>query len=225
LSGPAAAGLNRTTWDLREDAADIAADQTAHADAGSTSEGDYLYFGLTPRGPEVVPGRYTVNISSGGQTVSQPVDIRLDPASTASRQDLVAQHDELIQIGELEQRIRASIRSVESLQSAIAALTPKVDDPTLRAKLVQLNADLGGMQEKLKNHFEYRHPAALREQIAQLRNMVESYYGPATVAQRKAITAFTVQLEALEAGLVRIKTQTLPPLNESLVSLHLQPLF
>ena len=59
-------GLNRQIWDLRIDA---------------------------PAGPLVPPGRYTVRLQTAGKTFTQPLDVKLDPRSTATPADLAAQFD------------------------------------------------------------------------------------------------------------------------------------
>ena len=60
------AGLNRLIWDLRVDA---------------------------PEGPYVTPGRYSIRLKTGGQTFTQPLEVRLDPRSTATAADCAAQFD------------------------------------------------------------------------------------------------------------------------------------
>ena len=58
---------------------------------------DHAVPGLTPRqqprGPLVVPGKYTVELRYAGQTLRQPLTIELDPRVTASQSDLTEQRD------------------------------------------------------------------------------------------------------------------------------------
>jgi len=44
-----------------------------------------------PQGPLVVPGKYTVELSAGGKTVTQPLVVKLDPRVHATQADLEAQ--------------------------------------------------------------------------------------------------------------------------------------
>jgi len=60
---PAAAGVNRLLWDLRHD--------------GTGTPGE--------RGPLVAPGLYTVKLLSGGQTLTAPLEVRMDPRVTEPR--------------------------------------------------------------------------------------------------------------------------------------------
>lgn len=71
-------GLNRTTWDLREDG--------PVRWNGAARE---KYKG--PRtGPLVVPGRYTIEMDLGGKTLVQHLDVKADPRTTLSQPDHVA---------------------------------------------------------------------------------------------------------------------------------------
>jgi photosystem II stability/assembly factor-like uncharacterized protein len=72
-----AAGMHRFTWDMRyqpitpvnpEEAGDVEA-------TGAVPHRSYH----APRAPWAPPGRYTVRLTAGGKTVSQPLTLRLDP--------------------------------------------------------------------------------------------------------------------------------------------------
>ncbi len=67
---PAAAGMNRLVWDLRmEDPEQI---------PGA------FYSGATPRGPRVLPGKYTLRLTVAGKTVEQTLIVQTDPRSKGS---------------------------------------------------------------------------------------------------------------------------------------------
>ena len=71
---PAGAGLHRIAWDLR-------------AEETGTGRG--------ARGPQVLPGTYTVRLIAGGATTEQKVQVQLDPELKVAPEDLQKQWDAL----------------------------------------------------------------------------------------------------------------------------------
>ncbi len=93
------AGVNRFVWDLRYPA------PLALPYSYWGTMLDYTEYTLTdhaipsdtplrqPMGPLVVPGKYTVELQAGGQTLRQSLTVDLDPRVKASQADLVDQRD------------------------------------------------------------------------------------------------------------------------------------
>jgi photosystem II stability/assembly factor-like uncharacterized protein len=87
MSGPlpTAAGPHRWVWDL-------------HATAPAATNYDYPISAvpyrtpLTPQGPIVLPGTYTVRLTVDGRSESEPVAVKMDPRVQASTADLEALH-------------------------------------------------------------------------------------------------------------------------------------
>jgi photosystem II stability/assembly factor-like uncharacterized protein len=73
-------GLNRATWDLREDGPVRWNGAAREAYRGPRT------------GPLVLPGRYTVEMTLGGHTFSQPLDVAPDPRSHLTSADYEAAH-------------------------------------------------------------------------------------------------------------------------------------
>jgi photosystem II stability/assembly factor-like uncharacterized protein len=74
---PTEAGMNRFVWDLTWP-------------QGKTFPGMILWSGQPPA-PVAVPGSYQVRLTAGGETFTQPFEIRKDPRSAATQEDLEAQ--------------------------------------------------------------------------------------------------------------------------------------
>jgi photosystem II stability/assembly factor-like uncharacterized protein len=75
----AKAGMNRFVWDLR------------YAPPGAENpESD---FGRPIQGPQVLPGTYTVRLTVGGRSYTQPLKVALDPRSTATPAELQKRFD------------------------------------------------------------------------------------------------------------------------------------
>jgi photosystem II stability/assembly factor-like uncharacterized protein len=81
---PAKAGLNRFAWDLR-------------LEEPSRFKGLILWSGET-RGPVAPPGRYQVRLTAGGQTLTQPLEVRKDPRLSTTDADFAKQYDLLRRI-------------------------------------------------------------------------------------------------------------------------------
>jgi photosystem II stability/assembly factor-like uncharacterized protein len=99
------AGMNRFVWDLRYPTPATAGEQE---------------FGEAPEGPLVLPGTYTVRLTAGGRTYSQPLRVTMDPRSTATPQDLQKQFDLSITIWRNMARAAAS-NAPASVRSQLAA--------------------------------------------------------------------------------------------------------
>ena len=79
-----APGHNRVTWDLR------------HEDA-EEFEGMILWGGGVD-GPRVAPGTYTVRLTVDGETQTRPAELRQDPRSSATVEELREQERFLVEI-------------------------------------------------------------------------------------------------------------------------------
>jgi hypothetical protein len=96
---PKVAGVNRFVWNLRYPPPL----SLPYGYSGKLLEyteytlADHAVPGLTPRvqprGPLVVPGKYTIELRVGGQTLRQPLTVELDPRVHASPKDLSDQLD------------------------------------------------------------------------------------------------------------------------------------
>ncbi len=96
--------MNRFAWDLHYPAP-AALPYSYYGELLEYTEytlADHAVPGLTPRqqprGPLVVPGKYTVELTAGGKTLKQPLTVELDPRVHASSDDLVQQRDLALQI-------------------------------------------------------------------------------------------------------------------------------
>jgi hypothetical protein len=118
LSGPAEAGVNRTSWDLRHEA------------PVKPEEGAERSFMGPPRGPWVLPGTYTVKVAFGGKEASQTVLVEDDPRITASEAEALARRT---LGGRTWTRADAADKAVKSIKKQLeelkATLEKKKDTP------------------------------------------------------------------------------------------------
>ncbi|MGH9468307.1 MAG: WD40/YVTN/BNR-like repeat-containing protein [Terriglobales bacterium] len=120
------AGLHRFVWHLRY----TAPQSLAHSYPISAIDH------RTPRQPQgvlVVPGQYTVKLTVGGETYSQPLTVKMDPRLHITPAELQQQF-------EVAQGIALAMN-----QSYAAYERARTSNPTLARKLARLNTQLNGL--------------------------------------------------------------------------------
>ncbi|HKU67267.1 MAG TPA: hypothetical protein VJP85_05800 [Candidatus Baltobacteraceae bacterium] len=172
------AGINRFAWDL-----------TTLLPAGTPSAQDsrayYIFYPMTVSGPEALPGAYTAHVDVFGQHLHVPVTVQQDPHNPAAAQDLSAQFDALVRLGETQARVEALIGRLERARKSCASANALLD--RLR------NSEPSG----------YRSPARLSEQIAYLRYVIGQYSGPPTQPQAQLIAKYAAQTTEMEQEAAR----------------------
>ncbi|HEX2644899.1 MAG TPA: glycosyl hydrolase, partial [Thermoanaerobaculia bacterium] len=111
---PAEAGLNRFVWDMTEE-------------AGTRVPGLILWSG-TPIAPRAVPGTYTARLTAGGVTRTVPFEIRKDPLSAATLDDLRAQHQFLVETQAKLNQTQDAIRRIREARTQIADLRKRLPE-------------------------------------------------------------------------------------------------
>lgn len=124
LSG--AAGMHRFTWDLHYTPSSTRAQYPISAVPYDTAP--------APSSPWVLPGTYTVRLTAGGQTMTQPLTVRMDPRVKTSAEGLRQQFDLSMQV---YNRIVAINNAVSALHAAHLS-----GDLAQRAK--ELEGETGG---------------------------------------------------------------------------------
>jgi photosystem II stability/assembly factor-like uncharacterized protein len=93
------AGIHRIAWDLRAAPPVAASGEGRRGGRGEGGEGGGR--GGAPRGPQVLPGTYTIRMTAGSATSEQNATVELDPELKVSPADLKAQWDTLEQMSTL----------------------------------------------------------------------------------------------------------------------------
>ena len=149
---PKKAGLQRAVWDLRyEGATKIRA---AKVDSGDPAEG-----------PMVLPGTYTLRLTVGGESLTTPVEVRLDPRVSVSGADLeeqlalsLALRDDLTRLSGIVHDLRSVREQVKaraaSLQG-VAAAAPVAEAASALAGRVRR---AGGEAPQPEGRGDLRHP-------------------------------------------------------------------
>jgi photosystem II stability/assembly factor-like uncharacterized protein len=132
----AVAGHHRFVWDLRGPRPKAESyDYSIAAIWGEDTP-------VEPEGPLVAPGSYTVRLSAGGATVTQPLTVEPDPRVSTSREDFVRQY-------ELATRTAAEMdRTADALAKVRAGRKADPANAKLESAekvLVRLSARLSGL--------------------------------------------------------------------------------
>lgn len=120
----AAKGMHRFVWDLRYPAPGAAQrDFPISAIPGDTP--------LEPLGVLAVPGAYLVKLTAGGQTLTQPLTLKMDPRASITPLGLAQQFTLGTKIAEMMNRSFAAISA-----------SPRAPAPSPQPDLIALNTDL-----------------------------------------------------------------------------------
>ena len=132
-------GINRVVWTMRAPA--------PHAPPAAQ-----IAFNST-QGPRVVPGVYTVRLTSGSTVLTQPLPVSLDRRVTFTLQDRQAQYDAAMRVSRLfgrETTLVARINAVRQGAEARAAALP--DGDPLKAQLRDLSGQGRRAAERDRRH-------------------------------------------------------------------------
>jgi hypothetical protein len=108
---PAKAGLNRFAWDLR-------------AEEAARFKGLILWSGEM-RGPVVPPGRYQARLTVGGQTFTQPLQVRKDPRVQTTDADFRKQYELLLKIRDKLTQMHEAIARLRDIREQVRAIAER----------------------------------------------------------------------------------------------------
>ncbi len=173
----AEAGLHRFIWDLHyPKPAVLRFRYPISAVARNTP--------VTPFGPWVLPGRYTVKLTANGTTYTQPLSVKMDPRVQTPVAELARQHRLSMKLYDL---LRQDFEALNDLRSFRAdPRNAEFDDEaaTLETRLTRLNGNLGSLLRTVE-----------RADVAPTSQVVE-----AIGERQRALNETLDQWQALRAG-------------------------
>lgn len=203
------AGINRVWWNLAFEASKQAKQRVSPRFAPDVV--------VPPEGrnsPEVgttvilaPPGRYTVRLTTGGKTYTQPLEVRKDPNSAGTEQEIAEQTSFRKEIqADLDAAVDM-INSLETIRAQVAALRTALGDDSARAAVRTAADSLAdratAVEEELtqlritgRGQDLIRYPVRIAGRLVYLSNDVGgSDYAP-TAAQRAVHAELRSQLQA-----------------------------
>ncbi|WP_412069312.1 glycosyl hydrolase [Rubrivirga sp. IMCC43871] len=108
------AGMNRVVWGRR------------YPDAARFD--GMIFWGGGLNGPQATPGQYTARLVVDGDSLQVPFEIRLDPRSSATPEDLQAQFEFLREVRDKVTEVNESVEQVRDLRAQIRAFLARLPD-------------------------------------------------------------------------------------------------
>jgi len=214
---PTKAGLNRFVWDMR------------YPDAEGIDGGTYL-FGGSLRGPEAAPRQYSVRVTAGSQTQTQPFEIRKDPRVSTTVEDyqkqfafLLAVRDKLSAANGAINRLRKAQDEVKAALQDTGGKAPAGE--TARKLNGEMDAELNQLYESRFTGFDDQtliYPLKLNNRIAALQGYVEGDYAPTDQATQ-VFAELSGELDSVLAQLDKTLQTRVPALNARLKAAGVQP--
>jgi photosystem II stability/assembly factor-like uncharacterized protein len=212
---PREKGLNRIAWDLR-----IGGPQVRRPPTDEETQ----FFG-GPRGPQVVPGTYTVRLLVGDKTYDKKVEVRLDPTVQTSAADLQQVYDLAVRLRDMQSATNNSLRALDSLKAQSEFVERTVRD---RAGEVpkELSDALAGFKKRLDEQtgklarpeggLGFSGRAQLIEKLGNMFFAVEGVNAAPTPQQRAYIEELQKEFNEKLAETNRFVAQEVPRMNETL---------
>ena len=100
-------GLNRIAWNLRLGGPEVRRPPTE----------EQIAFGGAPRGPQVLPGFYTVKLTVNDKVYEERVEVKLDPSIKTPVAELQETLDMQVKLRDMQSTINMSLRFMDSLKS------------------------------------------------------------------------------------------------------------
>ncbi len=218
----AAAGFHRFVWDLRSSPPDaLRHDYPMTAIVHDTPR--------HPVGPWVLPGQYTVKLTAGAKTSTQPLTVAMDPRVKTSREDLARQFELATQITEAMREDVTALREVQSLRSKLESLEAKAARGPAAAAIAALETKAAAM-EGSAGGFGFG-PRGAAEDLSRLNGSLETLLEVVESADAKPTPAMAAAADGVRKSLAGqlarwtdVKTKDLPALNEELRKAKLPPI-
>ena len=231
-------GLNRVWWDLRGENGKMPhmlVPPPGEPWVENGPDGYHILTGImiprTVRGPLVVPGRYTVHLTAGGQTLTAPLTVLADPHSLGTPASISAEEGFQTQLITEINHVSGMIENLEWVRKQVAGLDMQYkDDPaakpvvdaaktladqamTIEGKLIDIHLTNG-------NEDLNRYPSQLYQKLTALYEKDDADQGP--TSQELEVNRFYEQwLETSQTSLRGFQGKDVTAFNEMLKSHHL----
>ncbi|HEX4606226.1 MAG TPA: glycosyl hydrolase, partial [Candidatus Angelobacter sp.] len=222
---PAAAGMNRYAWNLRWEP--------------PVKIPGAFYTGIGPQGPLAQPGQYTVKLTVGGQSQSQPLEIVMDPrVKGVNPDDLRKQFDLALKVREANTDLHRAVNQIRTFRAEIKGLQQRFEnDPSIKPLLehaAALDKKMTPVEEQLiqvnmkGSEANLAFPNMLNEQFDSLSSIVQAGDSAPSQQQFEAFKMMRGQLDQQLAAWKQILSTDVPAFNDhmksgSIPALYLPP--
>lgn len=207
-------GMHRFVWDL-----------TWGSSGGPVADEEAEF--RNPTGPKAIPGIYQVRLTLDGQAQTQPLQIIMDPRSSATRETLLQQLQLANQIFAEGIEARRVLAEMGLIQKQISNVQQKSEaqSPELKAALAAAQSEIAKILRRKENDPKRTNglQEAYKDLVSALR-VVE--HGDRTVPSQ-AIAVYkesSQQIKSCTAEWAAFKETKVPPLNQLLRDKNLSPI-
>jgi hypothetical protein len=138
-------GMHRLIWDLRYADPQAVHVQTPYNYPMGAIVGETP---LPPQGPLVLPGTYEVRMTADGQTIRQPLEVKMDPRVSYARYELESSLDLELRISATLGRNFAAYQQVKDLRSRLAEFTKLPAADPVATAATQLDSKAAALEGK-----------------------------------------------------------------------------
>ena len=186
LQGPAEHGMNRVAWDLQEDPPTLSGGLARFSDAALEADVGALI------SSEVLPGLFTVRISTAGREALQWLEVQEDPRLDIELVDRIAKYQAVNRGADLDSRLRALLAAISSVQQELDRVGDRVRNRGSSGDLALLESSLA-LGDELRELADFR--SVIRHR-AGVMGLTSSYDRP-TEGQRLDLIRMEEELDAL----------------------------
>lgn len=182
---PQEAGMNRINWDLRA--------EPPHLRRAPSPASDDEGFQGPPRGPQVLPGTYTVRLTAGGRTFDRKVEVKLDPTLKVAPSDLATQYEYALKLRDLFSRANDTLKRLDSLKQHLQhyeTRLPENQKPAVKDAIKEVDQAIGRIARP-PDAFRLEVGPGVAEQIQSLFFQIDGVNAGPTQPQRD----YTAELE------------------------------
>ncbi|MEO7502982.1 MAG: sialidase [Gemmatimonadaceae bacterium] len=224
-------GLNRVYWNLRNDSTAVARLRTKplyNAELRFDRDSTRSAPGLSRFSVLMPPGSYTVRLTVDGQTLSQPLEVRKDPNSSATDHDIRAANALLL---DLQRDIEATAQMLNRIESARQQIQRLTSTPDVRAaadsleqKLIAVERNIVDLRLSGRGQDEVRWPVMLGGRLNYLAGGVGASDFTPTAQQREVQQLLAKQVVSTRAELDRVLETDLVAFNRLLSARGIKPI-
>ncbi|HET9743677.1 MAG TPA: hypothetical protein VFQ00_13080 [Terriglobales bacterium] len=206
---PAKVGMNRYAWDLRYESP-VKIPNSFYSDSG-------------PIGPLVMPGTYEVKLIANGQTLTQPLEIKLDPRIRVSQADMQKQFDLAMKVYQSNNELHTAVNQIREMRANLDRLSKRFDGDARLKPVVAAAGDLSqkayGIEEGLiqvnmkGSEANLAFPNELNEKFDTFVRSVESADGAPTKQQYEVYDYLNGDLQKLLAAWQQVQNSDVKSFN------------
>jgi len=207
-------GLNRTSWNLRWGGPEVRRPPTE----------EQVAFGGAPRGPQVLPGTYTVKLTVNDKTYEERVEVKLDPAVNVPAADLQETLDMQTKLRDMQSNLNLALRFLDSLkdqlkqsQTTMKTLTKEPDKDLMKA-LEDYIKQIDTLSDRLAARTEglgFAGRSQVADDIGGLFFSLDANFGP-TTGQRQYFAEIQPVYRTRAEEVNKFLRETLPQWNDKL---------